>query len=275
MRSSPVIFSLALLSAAGLARAADSSTVAVLSSQGAAYMEAFAAFQAAYGTDVKHFDISKNRLELPDGTKTVVSFGGKASDYPYPPGISVVYCMAPGLILRQNGTAGSSVKISMLPRLGLILSELKAIQPGLKRLRVFWMAPSYGNYMNDLKSKGQLLGIAVEGTRIGSIDELPELLRGSLGTMDAFWLPPDPLLLTPESLTIFREFSWDNGVPYYASSRVQAIEGATASIGTSFSGIGKAAAMAAMALEAGEKQPTVIFLDKAELTLNAAAHLVP
>ena len=52
---------------------------AVLSSRGGAYMEAFSAFQAAYGREVKLFDISEETLKPGPETGTLVTFGGKAA----------------------------------------------------------------------------------------------------------------------------------------------------------------------------------------------------
>jgi hypothetical protein len=269
MRFRTVLLALAL-APVPLAGAGQDSTVAVLSATSGAYMEAFTAFQAAYGA-VKYIDVSKNQQDLPAGTRTAIAFGGRAASYPYPPGVNVVYCMAPGLFQKDLPAAGRAVKISMVPKLGLLLAKLRAVQPGLRRLRVFWRAPGFGTYLDAIKKEGAAAGIEVETVRVEDTDELPELLRRSLGKMDAFWLPPDPIMITPESLMIFREFSWDNGVPYYASSKAMAREGATASVSISFRDIGAAAARAAAAVDSGDKQDQVVFLEKAEITLNKTA----
>lgn len=250
---------------------AGETIAAVLSSPGGAYLEAFAAFQAAYGAEVRHHDISKKDPELPPGVRTVAAFGNKAAGYSYPAGLNMVYCLSPGFFVKNVPAGGRAVKISMIPQFGLLLPKLKLIQPGLKRLRIFWTAPVYELYADLIQKESRDSDIVVELVRVKDPEALPGLLRQSMGKMDAFWLPPDPLLVTRESLMIFREFSWANAIPFYASVKGMVQEGAVASIGVSFKEIGRTAARAALRLEAGEDLPWVVFAGNPEITLNAAA----
>lgn len=252
------------------ARAAGD-TVAVLSSASGAYIEAFSAFQAEYGAGVRHFDSSRGKAVIPPGTDTIVTFGTKAMAQEYPREANVVSCLAPGYFFRQHGRDGRAIKISMLPSFPKLLATLKKVQPQLKRLRVFWMVDSYSEFRAQFTDAGEEAGVQITAVKVSKIDELPVLLRGAQGEMDAFFLPPDPLLISPESLMIFREFSWSNGIPMYASTKGIAREGATASVGVSFTESGVAAARTAKGLLAGEPQPAVVFPEKIELTINASA----
>lgn len=259
----------ALLAPCGTARAGDE-VVAVLSSAGGAYMEAFSSFQAEYGAAVPVFDASAEAPRLPAGARTVVAFGGKAASLKYPPGLALVYAIAPGAFVSAE-RGGRTVKIAMLPEFRLVLSRLKAIQPGLDRLTAFWMSPGFADYAQSFVETGAAVGIRVTPVRVKRQEDLPAMLRGGLKDMQAFWLPPDPLLISPETLLIFREFSWNNGIPMYASTKGLAREGATASVGISFAESGAAAARAAKALGAGTPVPAIVFPTRIELTLNAAA----
>ena len=259
---------LALLLA--LPAAAGAETAAVLTSGGGAYLEAFSAFQAAYGAQVANYDLSRGRPDLQAPVRTIAAFGGKAAAYGYPPGTRLVYCMAPGIFIKP-GNLGASVKISLIPGFDSILSKLKTIQPGLKNLKIFWMAPDFGRFAEPVKKAGAELGLQISSVRVEKAGDLPALLRREMPGMDAFWLPPDPLLITPETLLILREFSWSNGIPFYGSTKGMTREGAAASVGLSFRAMGEAAGAAALKLEAGEKLPDIIFPDKQELTLNATA----
>lgn len=272
MRSS----ALALLAAAAASLApcpalAGDDTVAVLSSEGGVYLEAFSAFQAEYGGEVRRFDYARGRAAIPPGTGTIVTFGIKAMAQEYPKEANVISCLAPGYIFRQEGRAGRAVKISMMPSFPDLFAALKRVQPRLKRLIVFWMAENYGGFRSQFTAAGEQAGLQVTAVKVSSVGELPALLRGARAEMDAFFLPPDPFLISPESLMIFREFSWSNGIPMYATTKGIAREGATASVGISFAESGAAAARAAKGLRSGEALPAVIFPDKMELTLNAAA----
>jgi len=245
-------------------------TAAVLSHGSGAYMEAFAAFKEIYG-EIAYYDLSKGRPDLPAGTGTVVAFGGKAAEHKYPPGTSLVYCMAPGVFAKKIRQDGRTVKISLIPELGIILSTLKKVQPGLKRLTVFWMLPGFSPYAQTMNEEGGRHGIAISTVRVTGVEELPELLRRSMGEMDAFWLPPDPLIVTSESLAILRDFSWANAIPFYGSTKGMTREGAAVSVGISFREMGAAAARAARALAAREKTPDVIFPSKPDITFNLEA----
>ncbi|MCM2266562.1 MAG: hypothetical protein NDI60_02165 [Elusimicrobiales bacterium] len=246
-------------------------TVAVLSSDGGAYMEAFSAFQAAYGSEVPYSNLAAGKPSFPPAADIVVAFGGKAANYSYPAPLQVVYCMAPGIFVSDPAGRTKGAKISLIPSFTEIFLRIKELQPGIRRLRVFWMTPVFGNFDDNLTKEGAAHGIAVTAVKVPSIEDMPSLLRQTRGTADAFWLPPDPLLLTPENLMIMRDFSWDNGIPFYGSTKGMTREGAAASIGVSFKDMGETAARAVLALRAGEKLPEIIFPPAVELTLNASA----
>lgn len=266
----PLLALLCLAAASLPAGAAGPRVAAVLSSGDGAYLNAFSTFQAVYGSNVPSFDASKGRPELPPGTRIVVTFGTRAASAGYPAGVRVVYAMAPGLLLPGT-EPGGHVKIRMDRRFDEILALLKQLQPGLKELRVFWAAPGYADYWADAKAASARLGVNVTAVHVRDMDYLPGLLRAGLGKMDAFWLPPDPLLITPESLMIFRQFSWDNAIPMYASTKGLVREGACASVGVSFSEMGAAAARAVLDMQAGRGVRPLVFPARTELTLNAGA----
>ncbi|MDT8286810.1 MAG: ABC transporter substrate binding protein [Elusimicrobiales bacterium] len=263
---------LLLTLAAVQAQGAPPHTVAVLSRAQGVYMEAFSAFQAAYGAEIPHYDLSRSRPSLPPGVRTVVAFGGKAAAWRYPAHVNVVYAMAPGLIIPPRGSARAvAVKVSLIPAMPRVLSRIKEIQPGLKRLTIFWTAPRYDALAQRAKADGAALGMTVTLRRVEGSEKLPGLLRGEMGEMDAFWLPPDPLLVTQDNLRTLREFSWGNGIPFYGATRGITREGAVASIGVTFRGVGETAAGLVRRLEAGETLPAVVHPGAEELTLNATA----
>ena len=253
------------------APAAAGEPLAVLSAGTGAYMESFSAFQASYGREVPYFDMAGGKPAIPAGTSLIVAFGGKAANYAYPAGIPVIYCMAPGFFSKHGAPEGRSVKITLIPEFGKILGQLKEIQPGLKRLSGLWMSPSFNQFEEPLKAAGQALGIEVSVVKVSDSEDLPALLRQVNGNADALWLPPDPLLISPENLMMLRDFSWANGIPFYGSTKGMTREGAAASVGVSFGDMGATAAEAARRLQAGENLPELIFPARMELTLNASA----
>lgn len=245
-------------------------TAVVLSSGGGAYLEAFRAFNDAFGGKIDYSDLSKGKPDLPEGTRTIIAFGGKAANHPYPQAANIVYCMAPGIFIK-NPPQGKAVKINLIPDFTVIFAKLKKIQPGLKRLRIFWMLQDFNRYAGTIKAEGEKQGIEVAALRVGSMEDLPAMLRQAIGETDALWIPPDPVLVTTENLRIFKEFSWSNEIPFYGSTKGMAREGAVASIGISFKEMGAAAAEAAVRLNSGESVPESVSPVKLEIALNQAA----
>ncbi len=244
--------------------------VAVLSKSQGVYMEAFSAFQAVYGADIPHYDISRSAPNLPPQVRTVVAFGGRAAAWSYPPRVDLVYTMAPGLILSRRGT-GRTVKISLIPGIHRVLARIKDLQPDIRKLTMFWSADRYDAVAQEAFRVSSHLGIELSLQKVGKPEDLPGLLRSHMGRMEAFWLPPDPLLVTPVNLRLLREFSWSNGIPFYGTTKGMSREGAVASVGVTCRDIGEAAAKAVRDLESGAEVPEVIYPEREELTLNATA----
>ncbi len=245
-------------------------TAAVLSYGEGVYLEAFTAFEKTYGENVRKYDISRNKPDLPEGTRTVVVFGGKAANLRYPENSDIIYCMAPGVFIKAPGS-GRAVKISLIPEFRIVFSKIKQMQPEIRRLQIFWMLPDFSRYIDSVRVEAARQGIQVTLKQVASMEELPALLRLLPGTADAFWIPPDPMLITRENLTIMKDFSWANGIPFYGSTKGMTRDGAAASIGVSFAEMGKAAAAAALALGKGDALPDTIFPEQAEITINSDA----
>lgn len=258
-----------MFAAAGPLSAGD--TVAVLSDTSGVYMEAFSAFQKGYGKKVPYFDVSKKRPVIPSGTRTVVAFGSRAAAQYYPPDVNLVYTMAPGFVTRRTTAKASTVKISMLTSPDIFLARLREIQPSMKSLRVFWRAAGYSGLPAEYAAAAARAGLDVSVVKVKRDEELPDMLRAAIGRTDAFWLPPDPLLISELTLSIFLKFSQSSGVPMYVSTRGLAEKGACASIGIGFAQLGESVGAAVKELHGGKKIPRVIYPERYQLTLNGTA----
>ena len=256
-----------LFAPAGPLAAGD--TVAVLSSASGVYLEAFSKFQAGSVDKIPYFDISREKLLLPPGTRTVVAFGSKAARQTYPPAINLVYLLAPGYFVDGGKRSGATVKVSMLTPAERLLTGLKELQPKLKKLIVFWRSSAYADLLGDYPSA--LTGVEVRTVQVKRADQLPGLLRSVIGSADAFWLPPDPLLISQESIKIFRDFSLSNAIPMYVSTKGLAQKGACAAIGVSFAEMGAEASAAVKKLSKGISLPRVIYPANSQLTINVSA----
>lgn len=255
-----------------LANAED--VVAVLSSESPAYREALAGFEEGFGRSVPTFTLSKNELHLPNSTKVVVAFGGKAATYPYPDGTTLVYCLTPMFWVGPEQHAGRRIRISVATRLDALLPKLKEIQPGLKRLAVFVVMRSAINdeYHRELIRVARAIGIEARIEYLSQADDLPDRLRSLAGKIDAIWMPPDPLLVTPTAFAVAKEFARSNNTPLYVPVDSLVDKGATASFVSSFRESGRTTGRIAAKVVAGTLgNVEAVYPDRYELTINLTA----
>ncbi|MDD2804485.1 MAG: ABC transporter substrate binding protein [Elusimicrobiales bacterium] len=236
---------------------------AIVSSEAGPYAEAYAAFRAGLSAPADFYDASSPGFSLPEEARYVAVFGARATALDFPEGTHRVYALAP-----VAGRGHRWHQISMLPPPAEALAAYSGLQPGLKRLAVFWAAYPGEKYMEELREAGEAAGIEIISARLKSPDSLPERLRRLMGKMDAFWLMPDPVLITQGSLMVLANFSCANAVPFYAPTYALVQNGATASFAPDFAAAGAAAAWAVEELRAGRRVRLVIYPQNTRLRLN-------
>jgi len=251
-----------LLSAAAL-HASD--LAVVVSYDSGPYGEAYAAFRAALspGIPADYYDASKPGFTPPEDTRYAVAFGARAAAMDYPPGTHLVYALAP-----VNARARGWHEISMLPPPAEAIEAYKGLQPGLRRLAVFWAAYPGEQYIHELEEAGVIAGVEIISVKLKSPDSFPERLRRLMGKIDAFWLMPDPVLITRNSLMVLAGFSCANFIPFYAPTHALVQSGATASFAPGFAEAGIAAAKAITGIYKGKPQLPVTYPERSILRVN-------
>ena len=239
---------------------------AVLSKGSGLYFEAFLAFQKNLGRPIASFDLSKEKPMLGPKLKAAVAFGSRAAAFDYPEQAKVIYLLAPGYAPKSS--AGRFTGISALPDPAQAVAAYKGLQPGLKRLAVFFKKGSSDPYLAQLAGAGKALGVEILPVALAGPLEFPDKLRGLAGKTDAFWLLPEPALINKTSLQILAEFSCSNKVPFYAPSGGLTELGAAASFAPTFAEAGIAAAAALEAALAGKRLAETIYVPRSELTVN-------
>lgn len=259
---------LALLAAALPRTARAQEVVAVIGSEQRPYRETYESAQAAFGKAVPVLPLG---WDIPDETKVVLAFGGKAALQRYSSRVTLIYAIAPGVLVGRKTHDGPSIKIMMEPEPDALLRVLTAIQPRLKRLAVLWSGAVRAASAERLAKAGAARGVAVVSERLEDGDELPGKLRGLKGRVDAIWLPPDPMFINARNFETIKRFSYDNDVPFYAPTEGLAEQGATAGASVSFAEMGRTMAAAAKAALAGAGSPGEIYSGKVHVSINAAA----
>lgn len=245
--------------------------IAVLSSDLGPYQQAYQGFQEVFNRPIPLYKLNETQPRIDTDTRIVVAFGGKAAQWSYPDHVVLIYCMAPGTRLSLRERRGSFVEIQLVPEAAIVLDWFKKIQPGLKRLAVFWASKPMEDYVRKLEAVSQSTDIRVMNERLGSSKELPVLLRNLHGKIDAFWLLPDPPVVNSQSVSVMREYSLANSIPFFAPIAGLVEQGATASVSISFREIGRTAGRTAERILAREGVEETVYPKKVDVTLNLPA----
>jgi putative ABC transport system substrate-binding protein len=179
--------------------------------------------------------------------------------------------MAPGTRIGPTERKGTSIEIALVPKPEGTLARLKSIQPSLKRLGILWLSPAYDTYVQDLKRAGEDLGIEITSEHMGKLSELPETLRQLKNHVDALWIPPDPLLIRPETLTVLSQFSLSNKIPYYSPVAGLVNYGAMATYSIDYEDIGRTAAVTAANVLKGDLPSSYVYPSPGRLTISLKA----
>lgn len=241
--------------------------VAVLTSGVNPYQNAYRGFVEGFGLEIPVVDLTQGTLQKDSQASLVVAFGSLAASQSYPAETTVICALAPD----RQGPRGRFVRIQSTPPPTVIMSKLRDIQPTMKRLAVFWMSEAFADQVPAMQEAGARLGVEVLSKRIEEGRNFPSALRSLEGKADALWLAPDTPLVTPENLTMLREFSWLNDIPFYAPTAELAAKGAVASVSCSLTEIGYAAARAARQALIGALTSDLVYPVKTEIVINTTA----
>jgi len=247
-------------------RASDQDVAVVLSSNLEPYQEALKGFQESFGRTAPVFILAEGRPRLPAGTRLVVAIGSKAALFPYPQDTMLIYCMAPGVQVPKGRR--NAIKIHTVPATLSVLSKIKQIQPSVRTLGVLWGSDATEDFLSDRTLVESSLGIKLAADRIRSVDDLPDRLRALKGKVDALWLPPDPLLVTPAAFAVLKDYSRGNHIPVYASAETLVEDGAVASLFSSYQEIGRRAGWAAQRVLEGTLERTAYYPEKLQMAVN-------
>ncbi len=262
---------LAALLLAGLIGASPSAAqevVAVITSAQGPYEAAYASFVKTFGREVTVLRLPGRLPSASTRTRVFVAFGGGAAAQTYPENATLIACLAPGTSPRLRHD-GPFVFVTMKPAPKRLLTELRRLQPGLKRLAALSNARDTDSYLADLKRTAAALDIEIIAPRASGANAVPEALRLLLtAKADALWLAPDPSLVTPENFQAIKQFSWDNDIPFYAPTRGLAAAGATAAVSVSAEEEGRLTAELARRALAGETLPELVYQERTTLTVN-------
>lgn len=250
------------------ASASDHPPVQVrLSAESRPYMEAWEGFRGELGSAAS-MSVSGS-LAPASSPRVLVAFGARASLERPADSVRLVVAMAPSILGPKERETPC---IAMTPRPDELLAGLQTLQPGLRRLAVFWSSAVYGRRILPLlKQSAKSRGLEIVAFEVSRPDAVPNGLRALYGRADAIWLPPDPLLINEQTFAAFSDFSRANRIPLYVPTAGLLERGGTAWVGVGFKAMGREAARVSRELLAGREPPALNFPAPVETTVNREA----
>ena len=150
------------------------------------------------------------------------------------------------------------------------IAAFRMVNPRGTRIGVMFHPDNSGRQVEEASKAAGLLRIVLVPRAVPSLSEIPQALRTLLSgdTVDALWIPADPILLTDETRRYILTESLKAGKPVYAFSATLVSEGALVSNGPDVVSIGHQAGELVNRLAGGERTRIDIQVPRAELVIN-------
>jgi putative ABC transport system substrate-binding protein len=150
------------------------------------------------------------------------------------------------------------------------VAAFRMVNPRGTRIGVVFNPENSGRQVEDAIKAATLLRVAIVTRPVPSVSEIPQAVRTLLSgdTVDALWIPADPILLSDETRRFLLTESLKAGKPVYAFSSSLVTEGALVSNGPDLASIGQQAGELVNRLAAGDKSRIEVQVPRAELVIN-------
>ena len=268
---------LALVAVAGSARAAE---VALLKSTDAAVWRPTldAIRRVAAGHNITEYDLRNDRAtadgvmaSLKGKSSIVVALGPLAAQLARTqlPESPLVFAMVQdparlGLAVAPNVT-GVAFQIPVKNQ----IAAFRLVNPKGVRIGVLF-SPDTGEAVAEAEKAAGILRIALVPRSVAGDRDVPGKLRELLAgdTIDALWIPADPVLLTEASRRYILAETLKAGKPVYTFSSSLVQEGALVSNGPDYVSIGEQVGELVNRLASGERGRIEMLVPRAELVIN-------
>lgn len=155
--------------------------------------------------------------------------------------------------LKADNVTGISLEIPV----DVQLSALKSIVPKATKIGVIYNPKKMSEMVQAAMEVAEKKGLQIVASKVDSPEDTPRALRAFADGIDAFWLIPDPTVVTPQAFKAILEFSQKSNVPFFAYNDAFVKAGALLSLGPSASSIGAQACQIAKRITGGESPKTM------------------
>jgi putative ABC transport system substrate-binding protein len=252
------------LVAAALAR---SDIAVLLSDSVAAYDEPVASFRAAVARPVTVYDLEGDRARADvivkqlaaDPPPLVYALGAKAAYMAvnYLPSTPVVYAMVSDPARYGiGGTQVTGVSSEVPPE--AVLSQFKLFAPDVESLGVLLASSNTGRATTDALEAARTLGYDLKIARVTNARDLRAAYERTADEVDALWLLPDPVVMSPESFRYLRNATLRRDMPMIAATETLVRAGALMCVSPDREMLGQQAGELALRILQGGELPGMI-----------------
>lgn len=250
---------LSLLAAVAFAR---SDVVVLVSDTVAAYDAPVLRFQTAIGRPTTVYDLQGDRGRAEaiarqlaaDPPPLIYALGAKAAwiavnELPTTPLVYAMVTDPPRYGI--GGTQVTGVSSQVPPE--AVLSQFRLFAPDVKKIGVLLSAGNTGGATADALDAARKLGFDLQVLRVTNAKDLRVAFDRMAEEVDAVWLLPDPVTLTPESFRYLRDATLRHGLPMLAGTENLVQAGALLCVAPDRDMLGQQAAeLGLRVLEGGE-----------------------
>ncbi|MFI5182856.1 MAG: ABC transporter substrate-binding protein [Vicinamibacteria bacterium] len=151
------------------------------------------------------------------------------------------------------------------------LAAFRLVNPRGVRIGVIFNEANTGRLVQEARTAASVVRLVLVERPVAADKDVPEALRSLLkgsDSIDALWIPPDPVLLADEARRYILSETLKAGKPVYSFSAALVSEGALVSDGPDVASTGEQLAELVNRLAAGEKGKIEMMIPKGELVVN-------
>nr|HID59968.1 ABC transporter substrate-binding protein [Desulfobacterales bacterium] len=144
--------------------------------------------------------------------------------------VPILYCLVlhpPSLLSGKENIAG--VSMSILPERQLI--TFKEALPKLETVGLLYDPKRTGYFVKKARDAARKVDIQLIAEEVYTPRDVPSLIKGMKGRIDAFWMLPDITVATPQTVEFLLLFSLETSIPILTFSKKYVELGALMSIG--------------------------------------------
>ncbi len=141
------------------------------------------------------------------------------------PGIPVVFTVVLNPD-RMNIKAPNITGVRLEIPVDVQLKTIKAVVPNIKTIGVLYNPANSKNLIEEAKRVAGSIGLKLVAGRVETVEDTYDALQLFSGGIDAYWLIPDPTVVTRRSFVEILRYTKDHKIPFFVFSKALVKNGA-------------------------------------------------